>query len=854
MAGIVQEILMRIRGDSSEAVGALNNLQAASDGAKTSLKTVQTGADDAGIGLTNFQTAALVGSAAVAALTAGAVALGKAIAIGQPVSEAAHAFEVLSGGAEKAETLLTSLAASTGGLISKLDLMREANQVLAANIAPEKLIELAEAADALGDAAGIDAKDALDKLTDAMIRGNDRMLEGLGVFVDTKQALRDYAEELGKTVGQLTEFEKKQAIQNAILEAATTQAIKLGDAQDTAGDKLQKLGVIFGNYINDLAQAVNENEALIAILGGVIDFIGGTIVVVEKLSKAIADLIGYLPDLSNTFDALKKFSPILNATLAPIDAVVAGVDALTTAGRESAQQLVDESKFRREAKRELEGWANEAEKAKPKVEGINEKVRDHAKALKEVTESQKLFGLGTYLSGVETTFDKAQKGLDEAIEKAGRKQEETFQRSADFFSDAVYDALTGAAYSAEDVLKSVFSDVAGGFLAELTGGVSDIGAIFKSVAQDFGASLLSGNFSDVLSGIPGLISGNIGPIANGGTYGSQLGIGAGFGSLAGAGAIGLTGIAATNAFNVLTEGPDAAMFGFQRDLLNKTKFFGGRSESEQIRDSFRESFRGKATDENDSFKLFGGGTGTLSPGGENYEFSGDGKFAGLGNIISIVTQGNVDEQLSAMFANALEDADSFNAAALTTVGLLEKMGYNAEQVQAKIIEAYANGEISLEEFNAALDEAQKFAVEDLETLEEAFTLFGESLDGTPADGIKSLKLLFKEFADSGITDVRQMYNIIEQKLGKEAAEIFKKLTDAGIDDFKDFSSLSNEQLQLVFNIINDIGRVMGKLGEAGERAGDNVDSGLKKVNTRLTRIRKDADDAYGSLRRVSEAA
>jgi hypothetical protein len=70
--------------------------------------------------------------------------------------------------------------------------------------------------------AGIDADDALQRITTGLQFMNTRMLRSAGIYLDNTKVMQEYATSVGRTASQLTEGERRQAMMNAIYEQATT--------------------------------------------------------------------------------------------------------------------------------------------------------------------------------------------------------------------------------------------------------------------------------------------------------------------------------------------------------------------------------------------------------------------------------------------------------------------------------------------------------------------------------------------------------------------------------------------------------------------------------------------------------
>jgi hypothetical protein len=205
----------------------------------------------------------------LAATAAGIVALG---AHGADVADVRTHFQRLNEEiGNNAKTMLTTLADATGHTISNFDLMKSANLALSDGV---KLTErdfgtLGRASRTLADATGGDTKAAFETLLDVMESGRTKALKNIGITIDQKKALEDYATTLHKTAADLNDHETKIATQNAVLKALEGSLKRTGDAQDDFADAVSRGKVFFENFTDDLSVGIANSPVLAAALGGV---------------------------------------------------------------------------------------------------------------------------------------------------------------------------------------------------------------------------------------------------------------------------------------------------------------------------------------------------------------------------------------------------------------------------------------------------------------------------------------------------------------------------------------------------------------------------------------------------------
>lgn len=179
---------------------------------------------------------------------------------GRNFNELAGSFKALG----NSDADLNRLRAATQGLVSDVDLFKSANMAESLGITQQAFGTLAESADALGDAVGIDTKEALESLTTALGTGNARLLKTLGITVDAEAAQKKYAAQLHITVDQLTDAGKKEATRAAIMEAVTTKTAKLGEGSKSLADTFQQLDIEIKNSSDRFAGLLDQSPLLIA--------------------------------------------------------------------------------------------------------------------------------------------------------------------------------------------------------------------------------------------------------------------------------------------------------------------------------------------------------------------------------------------------------------------------------------------------------------------------------------------------------------------------------------------------------------------------------------------------------------
>ena len=204
-------------------------------------------------------------------------------------------------------TLSNGLAEATGNAISLEQAMRSTAQIVSAGLDPSSIEEFGEAARNISVALGRNVTDSLDRLTRGISKLEPELLDELGLFVRVDEAVEKYAQSLGKSASELTNFERRIAFQNETLSQAEEKFGAIGDRVDVSPyDKLAAA-------LTDLAKTVTTFisvaiEPLVSYLAmspvallGVVGALGGKVV-----AQAVSALIPFNINLASLGKLQKK--------------------------------------------------------------------------------------------------------------------------------------------------------------------------------------------------------------------------------------------------------------------------------------------------------------------------------------------------------------------------------------------------------------------------------------------------------------------------------------------------------------------------------------------------------------------
>lgn len=822
-------------------------------------------------------------------------AFGQIVGRGQNVSEVASAFENLSQKAGvDAEQSLQKLSAAAGGLISNLDLMRASNEALLAGLTPEMFEKVAGAADQLGDAVGVGTKKAMDDLTTAMNTGVTKGLERTyGLVIDNKKALEDYAKEHGVAVNALTELGQREANRIAILKALEDQQKSTGQAVETVGDQFQKIGVIVDNLVDSFAQWLNEQPQLVAMFKALAQeashFATGLEVLFNTSSRA------QLFNLQNQINAERgrlTHRDGIEGALRETFGSGGDVQKLRDLERQYAElqkTMADVGETQTDNKDGIIDYGKAAEEAGKKASAAFDRTKAELEGLAQssliaIDKMSNLDFAGGFSQFFDAGITAANSGGNNVIIEPLRRP---IQNTVDFFSDLLTPMFEGEAANFEDIFIDAAKRIAIGFAAELLAAVAkaQFPALIAQITKFGGTAGGLGSFlgQTVMGGGGGMFgalfgggTSGIGPVASGDAYAGMLagggaGLGATFSAImpyAGAAAAAYfagTGIADFAQGNKLDFAQQAAL---------AIPTFGASFLSDQIGDffGFGDSEKSKERKARDALidQIFGGDASFQGVGGKidiSNQFQTSGKFGGAGTaLVDALGQtlgggGKLGDDLTAIFEQAVTQADNFNEVIVNTLSLMGKLGADADQTKDVFKEMFLDGEVSLEQFKVGIENLNILAQENLigeNSVADALGIVAKSFDA-PRVQIKGLELLFKELGERGIDSASEIVDFMTSNFGPEVGAVFEQLTAMGYDTWEEIKNASIEQLVQIFEALQALPH---EAQEAAEEAGENLEQGfqdgasgatsaLDRVKRNLRDVQKEAEKTAGALKGIA---
>ena len=126
-------------------------------------------------------------------------------------------------------SLSKQLVAATNGAINLRDAMSATALASAGGMSNQAILRLGNAAKQASLALGIAMPDAISRLSRGIVKLEPELLDEIGIMVRVDKVTADYAKSVGKSALAVTDFEKRQAFANAVLDQAEKKfgAIKI---------------------------------------------------------------------------------------------------------------------------------------------------------------------------------------------------------------------------------------------------------------------------------------------------------------------------------------------------------------------------------------------------------------------------------------------------------------------------------------------------------------------------------------------------------------------------------------------------------------------------------------------------
>lgn len=148
-----------------------------------------------------------------------------------------------------AKDTLNELRRLSAGTISNKDLMLSANRAMVLGVAKntEEFGQLMQIARLRARDMGLTTTQAFDDIVTGVGRGSPLILDNLGITIKAAESQESYAKSIGKTVEQLTEAEKKEALKFAVLKQGAKDVAEAGELTLSYAEQMAQLNTWLQN-------------------------------------------------------------------------------------------------------------------------------------------------------------------------------------------------------------------------------------------------------------------------------------------------------------------------------------------------------------------------------------------------------------------------------------------------------------------------------------------------------------------------------------------------------------------------------------------------------------------------------
>lgn len=191
---------------------------------------------------------------------------------------------------------------ASGGAISLRESMEATAKAISSGMTQKQFLQLGEVAKKASQALGVNMSDAVSRLTRGITKLEPELLDELGLFTKVGKSSEDYARSIGKSVDNLTDFEKRQAFANAVLKEGI--------------DKFNEINIPTNPYDKLLASLKNIAQTILEVVnkafGPLIDILSSSPAALTAGIAALGTMLikQAVPALTNYRDELRKTAQI----------------------------------------------------------------------------------------------------------------------------------------------------------------------------------------------------------------------------------------------------------------------------------------------------------------------------------------------------------------------------------------------------------------------------------------------------------------------------------------------------------------------------------------------------------------
>lgn len=188
---------------------------------------------------------------------------------------------------QSGDQIIAKLQQVTQGQLTVAEAAQNANIALSAGFNVEQIEQLTDVATRASKALGRNLTESLQRVFRGAIKLEPELLDEIGIFTRIDPAVAKYAASLNRSVGSLTDFERRQAFANAVAEEGTRKFSDIDISSRSAQKSLEQLsskfidlatqvGITLSNVIEPFVSFLARDFGnTLLVLGGILTLVFG---------------------------------------------------------------------------------------------------------------------------------------------------------------------------------------------------------------------------------------------------------------------------------------------------------------------------------------------------------------------------------------------------------------------------------------------------------------------------------------------------------------------------------------------------------------------------------------------------
>jgi hypothetical protein len=276
--------------------------------AQSSLRKVETASDSAATRMSSSWGKAKAGLLAVTGAILAAKGAWDAAKFGAKAIQLEESFNRLAEAAGySGDQMLDKMREVTEGMVSDFDLIQTASKAMVLGLDPKEIVAFLKIAKVASKATGDSVTKSFEDIATGVARQSKMILDNLGIIISLEKAYAAYAIVLNKSVGELTDLEKRQAFNNAVMEAGDEIVRKLGEDTETAVVAIAQMETAFSNAWNAAKKLFTAVELFLmgfltfasGVFGAIVTGVAAFLDEALQMATRIPGIGKYLEDFSD---------------------------------------------------------------------------------------------------------------------------------------------------------------------------------------------------------------------------------------------------------------------------------------------------------------------------------------------------------------------------------------------------------------------------------------------------------------------------------------------------------------------------------------------------------------------------